>query len=50
MYYIMRGSDGKELRFLVNQDTELAGEFKPGDQIEVYTSPVEHAVAIKAAK
>lgn len=49
-YYIMRGSDGKELRLLVNQNTELAGEFKPGDQIEVFTSPVEHAVAIKAAK
>lgn len=49
-YYVVRGADGKELRLLVNQDTELSGEFRPGDQIEVFTSPVEHAVAIKAAE
>ncbi|NOT22866.1 MAG: hypothetical protein HOP22_09090 [Nitrospiraceae bacterium] len=49
-YYVMVGADGKEIRLLVNQNTELAGEFRPGDQIEVYTSPIEHAVAIKSAK
>jgi hypothetical protein len=49
-YYVVVGADGKEIRLLVNQDTELAGEFRPGDQIEVFTSPVEHAVAIKSAK
>jgi len=49
-YYVLRGTDGKELRLLVNQDTELAGEFRPGDEIEVFTAPVEHAVAIKAAQ
>ena len=49
-YYVMIGTDGKEIRLLVNQDTELTGEFRPGDQIEVFTSPVEHAVAIRAAK
>jgi hypothetical protein len=49
-YYVMVGAGGKEIRLLVNQDSELAGEFKPGDQIEVFTSPIEHAVAIKSAK
>lgn len=49
-YYVMVGANGKEIRLLVNQNTELAGEFRPGDQIEVFTSPVEHAVAIKSAK
>ncbi|TKS63927.1 MAG: hypothetical protein EWM73_00997 [Nitrospira sp.] len=49
-YYVMVGADGKEIRLLVNQNTELAGEFRPGDQIEAFTSPVEHAVAIKSAK
>ncbi|MDP2381462.1 MAG: hypothetical protein Q8N00_01525 [Nitrospirota bacterium] len=49
-YYVVVGADGKEIRLLVNQNTELAGEFRPGDQIEVFTSPVEHAVAIKSAK
>ncbi|WP_455379383.1 hypothetical protein [Petrachloros mirabilis] len=48
-YYVMLDREGKEIRLLVNQDTELAGEFAPGDQIEVFTSPVEHAVFIKAA-
>lgn len=49
-YYVMVRADGKEIRLLVNHDTELAGEFRPGDQIEAFTSPVEHAVAIKSAK
>jgi hypothetical protein len=49
-YYVMVGAGGKEIRLLVNQDSELAGEFRPGDQIEVFTSPIEHAVAIKSAK
>lgn len=49
-YYVMIGADGKEIRLLVNQDTELAGEFRPGDQVEVFTSPVEHAVAIKSVQ
>jgi len=49
-YYVMVGADGKEIRLLVNQNTELAGEFRPGDQIEVFTSPVEYAVAIKSTK
>lgn len=49
-YYVMIGADGKEVRLLVNQDTELAGEFRPGDQLEVFTAPVEHAVAIKSAR
>lgn len=40
----------KEIRLLVNQNTELAGKFRPGDQIEIFTSPVEHALAIKSAK
>jgi hypothetical protein len=48
-YYVMLDREGKEIRLLVNQDTELAGEFAAGDQIEVFTSPIEHAVAIKAA-
>lgn len=48
-YYVMLDREGKEVRLLVNQDTELAGEFAAGDQIEVFTSPIEHAVAIKAA-
>ena len=49
-YYVIVGADGKEIRLLVDQDTELAGEFRLGEQIEVFTSPVEHAVAIKSAK
>ncbi len=49
-YYVMTGADGKEIRLLVNQDTELSGEFRPGDEIEVFTSPIEHAIAIKSAK
>lgn len=49
-YYVVVGTNGKEIRLLVNQNTELAGEFRPGDQIEVFTSPVEHAVAIKSVK
>lgn len=49
-YYVMLDRAGKEIRLLVNQDTELAGEFSPGDTIEVFTSPIEHAVAIRSAK
>jgi hypothetical protein len=49
-YYVMVTPDGKEIHLLVNHDTELAGEFKPGDLIEVFTSPVEHAVAIRSAQ
>ena len=49
-YYVMRDSEGKQIRLLVTEDTELAGAFVPGDQIEVFTAPVEHAVAIRAAK
>lgn len=49
-YYVLIGADGKEIRLMVNQETELSGEFRPGDEIEVFTSPVEHAVAIKSAK
>jgi len=49
-YYVMLNREGKEIRLLVNQDTELAGEFSPGDTIEVFTSPIEHAVAIRSAK
>jgi len=49
-YYVIVGADGKEIRLLVDQDTELAGEFRLGERIEVFTSPVEHAVAIKSAK
>lgn len=49
-YYVVMGADGKELRLLVSQDTELAGEFRPGDPIEVFTSPGNHAVAIKTVQ
>ncbi|HEY5626663.1 MAG TPA: hypothetical protein VIR79_01830 [Nitrospira sp.] len=49
-YYVVVGADGKEIRLLVNQDTELSGKFRPGEEIEVFTSPIEHAVAIKSAK
>lgn len=49
-YYVLLDREGKEIRLLVNQDTELAGEFSPGDKIEVFTSPIEHAVAVRSAK
>jgi len=49
-YYVIVGADGKEIRLLVDQDTELAGEFRLGEWVEVFTSPIEHAVAIKSAK
>ncbi|GKS56954.1 hypothetical protein YTPLAS18_04810 [Nitrospira sp.] len=49
-YYVLLDADGKEVRVLVNEDTELAGAFKPGDRVEIFTSPIEHAVAIRAAK
>lgn len=49
-YYVVLDRDGKEIRLLVDQDTELAGEFAPGAIIEVFTSPIEHAVAIRSAK
>lgn len=49
-YYVLLDAHGKEVRVLVNQDTELAGEFQPGDQVEVFTSPIEHALAIRSAK
>ena len=49
-YYVLRDAKGKEVRVLVTQNTELAGEFKPGDRVEVFTSPIEHAVAIRAAR
>lgn len=49
-YYVLVGVDGKERRHLVDQDTELAGEFKPGDQIEIFSSPLGHAVGIGAIK
>ena len=49
-YYVIVGADGKEIRLLVDEDTELAGEFRLGERIEVFTSPIEHAVAIKSAK
>lgn len=49
-YYVVQDPDGKEIHLLVDEDTELAGEFGPGAMIEVFTSPVEHAVAIQSAK
>jgi hypothetical protein len=49
-YYVMKDQLGKEIRLYVSRDTEMAGAFKPGDMIEVQTSPVEHAVSIEPAK
>lgn len=49
-YYVLVGADGKKKRFLVDHDTELAGEFRPGDQVEILSSPLGHAVGIRAAK
>lgn len=50
MYYVILGNDGKERQLLVSDSTELAGEFKPGDMIEVFTAPLEYAVTIKTAQ
>lgn len=48
-YYVVKDQQGKEFRLLVSKDTEMAGVFKPGDKIEVQTSPIEHAMFIASA-
>ena len=47
-FYVIKDDSGNEVRLLVSQDTELANQPKPGDHIEVQTSPVEHAMFIRA--
>ena len=45
-YYVIKNPQGKEFYILISRDTELAGTFKSGDQVEVWTSPIEYAIAI----
>lgn len=47
-YYVIKDDQGKETYLLITQSTKLSGSYKPGDRIEVWTSPIEHAVAIRA--
>ena len=47
-YYVIKDDSGNEVRLLVSQDTDLTNQPKPGDRIEVQTSPVEHAMFIRA--
>lgn len=49
-YFIVKDISGIEVRLHVSQDTVQAGKFKPGDFIEIHTSPIEHAMFIKAGK
>lgn len=47
-FYVIRDSQGKEVRVQISEDTEMAGEFSPGERIEVFLSPLEHAIAIRS--
>lgn len=47
-YYVLKDASGHEFRLLVTASTEMVGAFKPGDDLEVAVSPVEHAMSIRA--
>ena len=47
--YFVKGKDSKEVRLHVDKTTQLGGNFKAGDQIEVLHTEKDHAVSIKHA-
>ncbi len=47
-YYVLKDATGREFRLLVTASTEMVGAFRPGDDLEVAVSPVEHAMSIRA--
>lgn len=47
-YYVLKDAKGLEFRLLVTAGTEMAGNFRPGDDLEVAISPVEHAMSIRS--
>lgn len=49
-FFVVRDSFGREIRLHVSQLTDRVRKYKPGDHLEIYTSPIEHAMFIKAAK
>ena len=45
--YFVKGKDSKEVRLHVDKTTQLGGNFKAGDKIEVLHTEKDHAVSIK---
>lgn len=48
--YIVKDESGKERRLHVGKDTEMYGQIKPGDLIEVWIQPDGHARTIMIVK
>ena len=49
-FYIVKDESGKERRLHVGKDTEVFGQIKPGDLIEVWVQPDGHARTIMIVK
>ncbi len=49
-FYIVKDESGQERRLHVGKDTEVYGQIKPGDLIEVWVQPDGHARTIMIVK
>lgn len=49
-FYIVKDETGKERRLHVGGDTEVYGQIKPGDLIEVWVQPDGHVKTIMIVK
>jgi|GEM_PF-3081671 hypothetical protein len=49
-FYIVKDESGKERRLHIGKDTEMYGQIKPGDLIEVWVQPDGHARTIMIVK
>ncbi len=49
-FYIVKDETGKERRLHVSGDTEVYGQIKPGDLIEVWVQPDGHVKTIMIVK
>ena len=46
--YIVKDKDGKEVRVHVDRKTQIMGQLKKGDRIEVKVDDTNHALAIRS--
>jgi hypothetical protein len=49
-FYVVKDTDGKEVRLHVDKTSQLDGTFKAGDKIEAQATDKGHASSIKQAK
>ena len=48
--YVVKGKDGKEVRFTTDKMTQMMGQLKKGDRIEAKVNDQNHALSIRSAQ